>query len=217
MSCPGYYLIQRYCTSHLWYMTSVILYRAITIQRSVEKIIGMTIEGQPANLIDRQACQYFRQHYFNLTVEALTNAITKSFTALLHRLQPASSNTKAQVPLLELGILLSMPSIVTTPSLEDAQTALASLAEQVSWLLSHFSLNYLSSHFYISWHGLTFFTPYLSGQMAMKLYFGATWDSSWDCTSLWLGSSTEQIISQKGIPTSMSFPLSYFEVPVGTT
>lgn len=53
----------------IWGLYLLFHCRIKTVHRSVEEIIHMHESGQPARLIDRQACAYLRQHYFNLTVE----------------------------------------------------------------------------------------------------------------------------------------------------
>lgn len=65
-----------------------------------------------------------------LFLQALTAAITNSFTGLLSRLKGQAGGVMTQ-PLLEVSVLLSMPTVAITPSLEDAQAAITSTAGQV--------------------------------------------------------------------------------------
>jgi hypothetical protein len=78
--------------------------RNATIHRSVNEIIQLVVAGLEDRAIDAQACAYFRQHFFDLTLEVSpsiplsTNLIPPSF-AFRVRMELNPSDLTCRLPM----------------------------------------------------------------------------------------------------------------------
>lgn len=121
---------------HIKQQTELLKIRNTEVRRAIEDAMGLLHNFQRENTdvpILQSDLDTFKSYYGNLMYNALLSCTKKSLQAIKKRLGRSAGGgwLFLDKPLFEIGVELSVPTIRTSPSLEDIQTAINSTAKRV--------------------------------------------------------------------------------------
>jgi dynein heavy chain len=114
---------------------TALIAKNVEIERAVDDLVNTVLEypliSSEISTTEQVDINFVKLHYCNRTYHALLNSTKYSLIALKDRVLGITKGDKRNVPLFEVGITLTVPDVVLSPSIADMEDVVQTVARNV--------------------------------------------------------------------------------------